>query len=47
MNVLKRLLEAVSSIYLSLDRPKQRRAVGASIIDPWRAQIVLHVPKEV
>lgn len=30
VNVLKRLLEAVSSIYLSLDRLKQRKAVGAS-----------------
>lgn len=47
MNVLKRLLEAVSSIYLSLDRVKQRRAVGASTTDPWRAQIVPHVSKEV
>lgn len=47
MNVLKRLLEAVSSIYLSLDCLKQRRAVGAPTTDPWRAQTVLHVSKEV
>lgn len=39
VNVLKRLLEAFSSIYLSLDRLKQRRAVGASTTDPWRLRL--------